>query len=275
MKFAKYLINQGINEKTARQYECQANIFLNEHGIKKIEDFDNIAKENMLALAQEFCMENKRIPIRRYALQYMFKFFKKKDYCNDFKEMIRGKVKIPPRKKLEKALTIDEFKKLLEGVPKNYNLMLRIMFWGALRGSEVLSLKRKSISVVDKRMRLSIVGKGNKRITIFLPMDLSKELVPYINEVCQGDKNKKLFDMAYITFYMRLRGFGKEILNKSISTHTVKHTRSQFEFNRGTPLDQIKEILHHEDIKTTLKYKSEVGIDSRKAVEERENELEI
>ena len=273
VKFVKYLTGKGIDEKTAKQYYYQVNLFLQKCEIKVVKDFDKFEKKKLLELAENFCFERKRVFIRKYALLHMFLFFEKKDYYEDFKEMTKGKIKQLPRKKLEKALSIEEFNKLISGTPEEISFALKIMFWGALRGNEVLSIRRKSIKMVEDRMRISVVGKGKKRITFFLSKKLTKELIPYVNMMCKGKKDAKIFTMSYQIFQLKLKKYGKEILDKDISTHTVKHTRSQYEFDRNTPLLKVKDILHHSSIKTTLIYRSEAGTDSKKLVEEREKEM--
>jgi len=290
-KFEHYLLDNGIDEKTVRQYNSQIFMFINFMKIESGDQLKELDRKYLIDKSVEFCNSKfkkvsdkegnivlikisgkNRVYNRKYGIIHLLEFYELYDSLREFKKRTKG-MKVIPRKNISKALTIDEYKKLVAELPEDYRFICEILFWGALRIEECLSLKRKNFEKIGDRFKISGIGKGSKIFSVFIPKDLSKKLAVYINNKCVFNQESDLFDVQYYTFRVEIKKFGKEILGKDITSHTFKHTRSQFEFNRGTPLDQIKEILHHSNINTTLIYKSESGIDSRKVIEERESEI--
>ncbi len=290
--FKEYLNDNGIGERTLIKYNVIINSFISFANIKSIKDINN---DDIIDKAIEFC-NNKfkqdrnndgtitfikikgenRSYLQKYALIKWFEYHNLDNLAYQFKKRTKRMMKQLPRRKSEKALTMFEWKKLVKELPKEYSMIVKVMFWGGFRIEETLHIIKGDLKQFDKQIRVSTIGKGKKRLTVFMPTNFSKELLKYVNNKCKTDNSAKLFDISYNTFRKEIKKYGKTILGDSfdITSHGIgKHTRSQFEFDRGTPIHKIKEILHHQSITTTDIYRTQGGFDSKDESNIREGEV--
>jgi integrase len=147
-----------------------------------------------------------------------------------------------------------------------------MLFEIAFRISDVLYIERKQISIEDSRIKLIVKSKGDRIITAFLSKDTSKRLADWINS--NKIKKGRVFNLGYDAFEANLKKYGREILDRDISSHFGKVSRAMYEFGtRGTDVRKVQQILHHKDINTTLIYLQESGLDSKKEMKEREKDM--
>lgn len=275
--YKEYLKDTGVKgENTRRQYDSQINMFL------------ELINEDLLRLdivekAIEFCNNNyernedghlikkggvNRSYIRRYALLKLFLFNKMSDQYTEFKIKTKG-YKQEERIKLEKALSMEEFETLIENIPEDYSLIVSICFFGALRISEVLNIEKKNVKKIGNMFRISGLGKGKRKFTVFMPEGLTKIIQKYFDNT-----EDRFFDIEYHTFRKNIKIYTQEILGKEYTSHEVgKHTRAEYEWQLGTPMLEVRDLLHHISVETTTKYRSSSGIDSKKAMKKREKDF--
>lgn len=158
------------------------------------------------------------------------------DYCivNEIPFLIRvPKTKLKPRK-IPEILTKEEVQKLIETMPKPYDLMIRIIYaaGAGLRVSEAITLtfgkfnwfvwvkKIKEEPNVERPGILRIThGKGGKERLVNIPYSLMKDLYDYAIEQDILDENQcpspgvRLFKFGfedYDKFNKKTMGFSKE-----------------------------------------------------------------
>lgn len=275
-KLIQYLKDKGLNDKTSRQYYVQINKFLVDNNIKDPKKFAEKTDKEILDMAEAYCNDNKKVYIRKYTMIKLFQYLDRIELETEFRKRIKKKLKLKDSSKGDRALSIEELKSVIEEVPYKYGLMIKLMFWGGFRINEILKLKRNNLKQIDNKIRITVKGKGDKKIVAFIVEDVSKELIIYTNKVCGKDKNKLLFDMTYEHFDYVLRKATNK-LGLVASSHDVgKRTRANWELlKKKTPLNRIKVILHHSDISTTLRYLSDSGAEAEKLTEEREGLIEL
>ncbi|MCD8025264.1 MAG: tyrosine-type recombinase/integrase, partial [Candidatus Gastranaerophilales bacterium] len=172
--------------------------------------------------------------------------------------------KIP--KRLPKVLSIDEIKTLLEkNLSKKEKAVFELLYGTGLRVSELVNLKEKNVDI--KNNIVKTIGKGSKERLIPLGSKAKKAVIEYLFE-----KNvflKKKFGSNFKSEYLFLNekcekisrqwvySFIKkqgEIINKTISPHTIRHSFATHLLENGADLRTVQELLGHSSVVTTQLY---------------------
>jgi integrase len=276
-KLLQYLKDRGLNDITARQYYLQVNKFLVDNNIKNPVLFAQKTDKEILRMAETYCNRAKNVYIRKYAILKLFQFLEREDLEKEFRKIIKGRLPLKDSSKGDRAISIEELKMIIKDLPYRYGLIVKLMFWGAFRINEVLKLKKGNLKQIEKRIRITVKGKGDKKLVVFMPENVSKELIIYTNKICGTDRSKKLFEISYEHFDYILRKVSKEAIGYPVTSHEVgKHSRGHWELiEQKTPLNRIQKILHHSNITTTLRYLSDSGVESKEIIKERENKINL
>lgn len=183
------------------------------------------------------------------------------------------KVKLPKRPLSNPVfLTLDDLQRIINHT-KNpiYKKIFLFAFFTGMRRNEIINLKWNSIDFNSKIIQIknteTFTTKSKKERII--PMnkivfDLLKELYPQIIDINQSDyvfhkyKGVKL-DELYLSkaFKKAVREnnkYEKVKIDKSVHFHSLRHSFASNLVQKGTSLYIIKELLGHEDLKTTQIY---------------------
>lgn len=182
-----------------------------------------------------------------------------------------------------------EFYKIVPKLPYSYRLFSHIVFELGLRASECSGLRVEDFNwdewINDKNQWGSVIirkTKGNKERILFIKPSLMNKLYRYaprheglnvlrkgflwdmrynwyIKRLIKKGYNPEYFDIRYINkiahyFIELIKRVGREVLNKDISPHTLRHSRASELDSLGIPATQIRDILGHESISTTNIY---------------------
>lgn len=165
-----------------------------------------------------------------------------------------------------KTISKKDINKLLDGTPDTPKGILdaaifELIYGSGLRASEVCSIKMNDLSLDERR--ITIHGKGDKERIMPLS-DLSvKRLYEYlpIRDVWNKKKSKLLFinkqgnkvNREYIHTHLK-RLLAENGMDKSISTHSLRHSFATHMMNEGVDIRVVQDLLGHEDISTTQIY---------------------
>ncbi len=168
-----------------------------------------------------------------------------------------------PEKLQFKILHRDQIDRMIELENVNQKkLLLKILYFTGLRISEAISLKVKSfrISEIGDGAYMTVVGKGVKVRTIFIPEGFFNEVKLYIKENCNED-GYLFFDIEYnkpISRFQALRiiksAAKKAKVNPIPSPHWFRHTNATHSLEMGAPIHVVQATLGHSSITTTGKY---------------------
>jgi len=179
-------------------------------------------------------------------------------------------VKIPDVKNTlnERILSINEIKALLKGANNERDYaVIRLLFYGKLRISELTNLQIKDIRFQDDSMILAIFGKGGKtrfiRISEQITINAVKKLVAdasadnYVfrsnGSPITGDNVGGKLDESAI--HRVIKAIAKRSnINKSVSAHWLRHSGASDSVNNGSPLHVVQSDLGHSSITTTQIY---------------------
>ncbi len=169
-------------------------------------------------------------------------------------------------KKLPKVISIDEIEKLFkEKMDSRENAIFELLYATGLRVSELVELETKNIDLKNNTIRT--IGKGSKERVIPLGTNAKKALEAYLKEReitlrLSTSKNKAKEKVFLNNFgekitrqwvYTFIKSLG-DIIHKSISPHTIRHTFATHLLENGADLRVVQELLGHTNIITTQLY---------------------
>lgn len=271
-QYKTYLITvKGLAESTVFEYEQDLNAFLYfimERSDSERDFLVGVTEDIIYDYLSFLTLDKKNQPsTRRRKLSTLSGFYqymlinKKKITYNPMIAIEKPK----KNKRIPTYLTVEEQEKLVAAIPvgslfekRNYLILLLMMYLG-LRVSEVINLKIKDI----QDDYLKIIGKGNKERRLYLNEEISNELKCYLDTHYLKDKpesflflskNKdKLSRQAIFQLIEKLRK-NANLINKSISPHTLRHTAATNLHRKNIDILTIQKILGHESLETTQIY---------------------
>lgn len=140
--------------------------------------------------------------------------------------------------------------------------ILEFIFSTACRVAEVASLDLCNLSLPERCAK--VIGKGRKERIVYLnakAMLYLKEYLATRNDDCPAvfvatrhNSKKEIARIGISAFEIILRDLGKKAGVSNVHPHRFRHTAATFALRRGMPLEQVRQMLGHEKIETTLIY---------------------
>ncbi len=159
----------------------------------------------------------------------------------------------------ERIMTEAEVQRIIgmENHPRN-KLLLRILYCGGIRVSEVCRLKWKDVQERDDGGQMTVYGKGSKTNTIIIPEPLWGDLIL---------SRKNATDEAPL-FRSRKGGHlhpsqvwrivkksaGRAGIKKAVSPHWFRHAHASHALDRGAKISLVQSTLAHSSVSTTGRY---------------------
>ena len=169
-------------------------------------------------------------------------------------------------KKLPKVMSTDEIEKLFKEKMDTRELaVFELLYATGLRVSELVELDIKNIDLKNNTIRT--IGKGSKERVIPIGTKAKTALKNYLKEremtLKLSNSRKKEEGKVFLNnfaekitrqwVYSFIRGLG-DIIHKSISPHTIRHTFATHLLENGADLRVVQELLGHANIVTTQLY---------------------
>jgi integrase/recombinase XerD len=182
---------------------------------------------------------------------------------------------IPPKIPKNNPLFIDEAE-LQQIISKESNQDLKhiylVLFHTGMRLGELVNLKWNQVSFNEKLIRLTNTGdfttKGKKERIIPINENLIKvftEIYPKVIDINQlnyvFNKNGMKYSGDYISKSFKKIILGCKNIDHSIHLHSLRHSFATYLVKKGVSLYVIKELLGHQEYKTTQIY-SHLTVDS-------------
>lgn len=164
--------------------------------------------------------------------------------------------KIKADGKVKKALTETEIEMLRSAAADlRTKALIEVMLSTACRVSEISGMDIEDI----REDELTVLGKGNKERVVYLNAKAQFAIDQYLES--RADSNPALF-VSLNRPYHRLKASGIEIIFRELgrslgiesNPHKFRRTAATMALNRGMPLEQVQQMLGHEDPGTTLIY---------------------
>lgn len=243
-KFRQYLKLKRLNESSINIYLSQADTFFRV--------FDEFNQENVEAFLNN--------PSKKHDTPRFF--------VKNWSDCFEVGIKLPKstgRKKLKlpKIITKQQVGLIIQDLRNGIfggrnSLMLQIVWEGALRVSEVTSIRpcdfklNKWSSDKSKFGELVIKGKGDKERIVFLNPHIMDLCSKYIKlRLIKISSTDRLFNIGPHRLHELLSASSFRVLGYKINPHVIRHSRATYLLEKGLDIRDIKEYLGHENISTT------------------------
>lgn len=256
----KFLVrkkSEGKSDKTIMQYRLHLNMLLQSLNkmITEITEEDLFCYLVMYKRNRE--VSNGYLDHIRLVFSSFFGWLNAKGHIS--KNPARGLEPIKAEKKIKKPLTEEEMELLRRTCEKKRDLaLIEFLYSTGMRVSELIALNRTDINFTEKEV--IVFGKGSKERTVYLNVRSCMHLQEYIHN--RTDCSKALF-VSIKAPHDRLtvagvedivKKLGKQVGIEKVHPHRFRRTMATNALKKGMPLEEVKEILGHTKLDTTMIY---------------------
>ncbi len=253
-EYKNYLIINGKSKNTINSYISHISNLL-----KRV-SLDNLTEKTINNYLLEI-MENRSpstMNICKSAIRSFLKFLKKDILIPKNEKIIE---------KLPEFITEDYFKKevipVIECVCKNpvkMKAILYFMFYSGLRISEIALLKRENINLEKRTIKFYIPKKKKERLGLIVGKKAKKFIEDYFSiepEITNA------FNISYHALKKRFADYNQYFKDINFHPHLLRHSFATHLRKNGMSIEDIKELMGHQNIQTTMRY-AHVNIDDIK-----------
>jgi len=159
-------------------------------------------------------------------------------------------------------LTKEEFNRLLNNpkISRRDELIISILYWCALRVSEMSRLKVKDIDIHNGNLILWQSKRSNSPEIVHVPGHLVKLISQWTREnSLEPDnyliKSQKGDWLSRSQIYRIIKNNAEEAeLSKKITTHSFRRSRATHLLDAGLPLEKVSRLLRHNRLESTMTY---------------------
>lgn len=175
-----------------------------------------------------------------------------------------------PKKTKKNIITFenDELFKILETAKNsdiNYFKLLKLLLMTGQRPADILNLRVLNFDFENKIINISI-SKTGKEIKFPLYDDLLNFIDEYFQDIHKAEKSEFIFKgLTLETAGQKFRRLKNNLKIENPKKYNLKTFRKTFATNlakSGMEKTKIAELLGHESVKTTMKYYSDVAVES-------------
>ena len=145
-----------------------------------------------------------------------------------------------------------------EANSKRDRVLLRVLYAGGLRVSEVVGLKWADVIERGDRVQLSVTGKGNRVRQVLLPEAVSGQLLSLRGDAGNNDAVFAARHGGPLTEravnYMIKRAAERAGITGAVSPHWLRHAHGSHALDRGATLAEVQTTLGHANVATTSGY---------------------
>lgn len=173
-------------------------------------------------------------------------------------------VKAPPAKDTlnERLLSELEVQLMirLEVNPRNRTI-LRLLYAGGLRVSELCQMKWKDIKERRETAQITVFGKGGKTRSVLLPTAVWVELEQLRGDADFSDpvfSSRKSSNGGHLNrsqiFRLVSAAASRAGIRGKVSPHWLRHAHASHSLDRGAPIHLVQQTLGHASVATTSRY---------------------
>lgn len=248
---------EGCSERTLQYYRMTVEHLLN-HVVTPIRKITTDEIRAYLVAYQKInnCSKVTVDNIRRNISSF-FSWLEEEDYI--LKSPMRRIHKIKTKTVVKETISDESIEKIRDGCTVKRDLaIIDLLYSTGIRVGELVNL---NINDIDFEQRECVVfGKGDKERRVYFDAKTKIHLQDYIES--RKDDNAALFvtlDAPYDRLKIsgveiRLRELGRRLNINRIHPHKFRRTMATRAIDKGMPIEQVKTILGHSQIDTTMQY---------------------
>lgn len=248
---------EGCSNETIKYYKSTIENMLNELN----KHIRHITTDDLRKYLFEYQQNNKISKVTldnvRRNLSSFFAWLEDEDYI--LKSPVRRIHKIRGGKTIKETYT-DESLEIMRDNCENIRDLALVDFLSstAMRVGELVKLDRNDIDFENREC--VVFGKGDKERKVYFDARTKVHLQNYLNS--RTDNNPALFVSLLAPFNrlmirgveIRLKELGDRLNINKVHPHKFRRTTATTAIGKGMPIEQVKELLGHTKIDTTLQY---------------------
>jgi len=256
IEFSEFLRRKGLRYTTVEIYERVLLSLLPQ----ELED----VKEANKKLQDLALRRNGALLIYFYAIKNWFEYYKGKSIA---KQLKKPNINFKKREPIYKP--IEEVYNLINQMPdEKYRTAAKVQLFGGLRVSEVLSIKKKNITIHEDTITIVIEKAKRDPFVVFI-----NNQTPIYHDVRTYVENYTHYFPYLFSHPINPRGYRMTTLIETnrkyyskmlkeyvgIRTHDLKRILAETLKQKKVPIYTIKTLLHHKRIDTTMRYFDEIN----------------
>ena len=175
------------------------------------------------------------------------------------KNPMRRIARIKTDRVIKKPFSDEEMERIRMNCQRERDLaIIEFLYSSGVRVSEAVRLNREQINFSERQC--IVLGKGAKERTVYLNSKSCIHLKQYLDT--RNDDNPALFvgikrphqRLSKESIELIVRKIGKDAGVKQTHPHRFRRTMATNAINRGMPIQEVKELLGHEKMDTTMIY---------------------
>ena len=248
---------EGKSNRTLEQYQLHLSKLLQDLN----KPLDKITEDDLFIYLARYQktrnVSNTYLDNMRLVFSSFFTWCNNKGYIS--KNPTIGLEPIKKEKKIKKPFTDEELEKLRRTCIQERDLaLIEFLYSTGVRASELITLNKDDIDFTSKNV--IVYGKGNKEREVYLTATACLHLKEYLKT--RDDDNEALF-VTTRKPYNRLTVAGLEHILKNLGKstgvekchpHRFRRTMATNVLRKGAPLEEVKELLGHTKLDTTMIY---------------------
>ena len=270
--YESYVQNQKLSDGHTRVKYRVITTFLEYLGTLNINSIKDLKIEHCYGYIQLRSSQIEYLDKEKIILREFLNFLYQKQLINLNGNMVFPIIKRNKKNKIISSYTKEELEKLLNVVDittktgKFQKLILVLLIYYGLRASDIVNLKFKNINWETNT--ISIIQEKTKHdLTLPLVDEVKYSLLDYIKNARNDNLDK---DYIITTLYAPYRKYnpgalenhittlmnkaGIDYSNKNHGSHAFRHSLATNMINNNVPIEKIKEILGHKNIRSTAIY---------------------
>lgn len=248
---------EGKSTRTLEQYQLHLSKLLQDLN----KPLDKITEDDLFLYLARYQktrnVSNTYLDNMRLVFSSFFTWCNNKGYIS--KNPTIGLEPIKSEKKIKKPFSDEELEKLRRVCVHERDIaLIEFLYSTGVRASELIALNRNDVDFAGKTV--IVLGKGNKEREVYLTASVVLHLKEYLNS--RNDDNEALF-VTTRKPYNRLTVAGLEHIIKNLGKsagvehchpHRFRRTMATNVLRKGAPLEEVKELLGHTKLDTTMIY---------------------
>lgn len=248
---------EGKSVRTLEQYQLHLSKLLQDLN----KPLDKITEDDLFLYLARYQktrnVSNTYLDNMRLVFSSFFTWCNNKGYIS--KNPTIGLEPIKSEKKIKKPFSDEELEKLRRMCTQERDIaLIEFLYSTGIRASELIALNRNDVDFAGKTV--IVLGKGNKEREVYLTATAVLHLKEYLNS--RIDNNEALF-VTTRKPYNRLTVAGLEHIIKNLGKsagvehchpHRFRRTMATNVLRKGAPLEEVKELLGHTKLDTTMIY---------------------
>jgi len=243
-KYKNWLIINGNSDTTIKAYVQRVNNFLSKISADKIDE------EQIITYLLELKKNNSPSTVNGY-----------RGAIKSLLEYLKIDIQLPKQLKIEQKLPEfitketfeDELIKVVECIchkPLKMKAILYFMFFTGVRESEIVSLNRKNIDL-EKRTAKIYNKKGKSEKIVLFTKKVKGIISDYFSTENEVTNAFNTSTNAINKTFNRLKPYFKDV---NLHAHLFRHSYATHLRNEGFSIEDIKELLGHKNIQSTMIY---------------------